>query len=98
MPRQQERIPYLNEITLEWSSGKREARIADLSTGGCYVDTIATVPEGESISFVLRSPSGESMKFTGTVVYVLPSMGFGIAFADMTEAKAAFLVRLIAAA
>jgi len=98
MPRKEDRIAYRNEIILEWSSGKREATISDVSPGGCYVDTIATIPEGESIAFELRAADGTSVKLTGDVAYVLPGFGFGIEFTNLTDEKKEFLERIIASA
>jgi|SRR5215218_4849362 len=98
MPRKEERVAYLNEVVLEWSSGKREARITDLSAGGCYVDTIATIPEGESISFTLNRSEGEPIHFTGNVAYVMPGFGFGIQFTDLSDQAKAALESLIKSA
>ena len=95
MPRKEERVSYITEVVLEWSSGKREARITDLSSGGCYVDTIATIPEGEPISFALQTSEGESSKLTGKVAYVMSGFGFGIEFTDLTDGTRELLDRLI---
>jgi hypothetical protein len=95
--RQYERKPFLTEITLEFSSGKREARISDLSMGGCYVDTIASAPEGEPVKISIQTPSGESMQFEGEVAYVLPGFGFGIRFTDLTDERTDFLNKIISA-
>ena len=95
MPRKEERISYLNEVVLEWSSGKREARITDLSSGGCYVDTIATIPEGEHISFELRTADGKFLALKGEVAYAMPGFGFGIKFVDLSDEATAALDRII---
>ncbi|MEP7212552.1 MAG: PilZ domain-containing protein [Acidobacteriota bacterium] len=95
MPRKDERVAYINEVVLEWASGKREARITDLSSGGCYVDTIATIPEGESLSFSVQFADGESIALTGDVAYVMPGFGFGIKFTDLSAETKAVLDRLI---
>ena len=93
--RDNERQEYLSETVLEFASGKREARISDIGLGGCYVDSIASVTEGESISFVLATPSGESLLFTGVVAYILQGNGFGIRFTDLTEERTNFLTQII---
>ena len=95
MPRKEERVAYLTEVVLQWSSGKREARITDLSSGGCYVDTIATIPEGESVSFTLSTSAGQSIDLIGKVAYVLPGFGFGIEFTDLSDEAKAALENLI---
>lgn len=91
MPREQERFPFLTEIVLEWASGKREARISDLSMGGCYIDTIAGISEGEKVSLEIRNVNGSSMPFEGTVAYVLDGFGFGVRFSELSEGQKAFL-------
>jgi hypothetical protein len=95
MPRKEERIPYLNEVTLSFASGKREARISDLSAGGCFVDTIATIPEGETVSLEMRNGDGRTAELTGTVAYVLPGFGIGIKFTNLSDKNSAFLAELI---
>lgn len=97
MPRQQERVTYLIEIVLECASGKREARISDLSPGGCYIDSIVAVQEGEPVAFSLNSPTGDTLPFTGEVAYVLDGFGFGVKFTDLTDERKAFLDDIIKA-
>lgn len=92
--RENPRQPFLDEIMLEFSSGQREARISDISMGGCYVDSIAAVSEGEPVSFELSTGDGSSLSFTGEVAYVLQSMGFGIKFTSLTEDQKAFLAKV----
>ena len=98
MPRKEERVAYLTEVVLQWSSGKREARITDVSTGGCYVDTIATIPEGESVSFTLSTSAGQSIDLAGKVAYVIPGFGFGIEFTDLSDQAKSALDSLIKSA
>jgi hypothetical protein len=98
MPRNEERVTYINEVVLEFASGRREARITDLSSGGCYVDTIATIPEGEALSFTLNTAAGESVPISGQVAYVMPGFGFGIKFTDLSDESRAALERIIKSA
>ncbi len=90
--RESPRQPFLDEIMLEFSSGQREARISDISAGGCYVDSIAAVSEGETVSFEISTGEGTPLSFTGEVAYVLPAMGFGIKFTNLTEEQRKFLL------
>lgn len=94
MPRQQDRVPFLKEVDLEFSSGRRSARISDISVGGCYIDTIANVPVGESLSLHIVSAEGE-MTFTGKVAYVLEGFGFGVEFTDLTDSHREFLNKIV---
>jgi hypothetical protein len=81
----------LTEVVVESASGKRQERISDLSLGGCFVDSIATVMEGEPVSLVLVRPDGGPLAFTGRVTYILPGVGFGIRFTNISEEQQAFL-------
>jgi CheY-like chemotaxis protein len=95
MPRQQERLPISLEIVLESSSGKREARISDLSMGGCFIDTIVNIREGETVGFVLTLSTGQWLHLAGSVVYVLSGFGFGIRFIDISPEQQALLEQVI---
>jgi len=97
MPRKHERSQYLNEVSLEWSSGKREARISDLSLGGCFVDTIVTIRPGDDV--VIRGKIGgeESLELKGKVAYVMDGFGFGMSFVDLSESAKASLKELLKA-
>lgn len=95
MPRQEERFPHFEEIELEFSSGKRSARISDISAGGCYIDSIATVPVGESLSFVFKRSEAKPIPFTCKVAYVLDGFGFGVKFTDLSPDAQNLLTRMI---
>ena len=93
--RKHERKQFFAEAALEFSSGKYQARISEISLGGCYVDSIASVVEREAISLTIAIGSGESQQFAGEVAYVLPGFGFGVRFTDLTEEKTSFLQKLL---
>ena len=97
MPRREDRLPYLKEVELEFASGRRSARISDISTGGCYIDTIAQAPIGEKIKLHISGPDGDSMEFDGKVAYLLEGFGFGVEFLDVDDARRDFLNKLIKA-
>lgn len=89
-----ERKELVAEAQLEFSSGKYDSRISELSLGGCYVDSIASVVEGEPIALTIKS-GDNSMPFTGEIAYLLPGFGFGIRFTDVTEEKESFLRKIL---
>ena len=91
MPRKEDRYQFLKEVELEFASGKRTARISDISRGGCYIDTIAAPPVGEPLSITISSTSGIAMRVQGKVAYLLEGFGFGVEFTDLTEEKREFL-------
>ncbi len=81
------RIPVLMEIQLLSTAGKYQARTADLSNGGCFVETLGKVEVGEVIHFKLRLPSGEWLELEGQVMYEYPNVGFGLRFTGISEAQ-----------
>ena len=93
--RQHDRVAVPLSVILDCTSGKREVRIADLSTGGCYVDTIAPVQADEVVGLRLLLPHGRTEDFYGTVVYVHPGIGFGVRFNDMTLDQQRVLKQLV---
>ena len=97
IPRKDDRIGVPLEIVLEFSSGKREARISDLSLGGCYIDSIAAVSQGELVHFKLSLADGGSVELSGKVVYVHEGVGFGLRFEALSDGKRDALRRVITA-
>lgn len=95
MPRQEERVQYLEEVELNFASGKRLARISDISMGGCYVDSIASVPVGEPVTIEIARLGGENKQFSGKVAYILDGFGFGVQFTDLTDDQTKFLERIV---
>src|SRR5215203_6693768 len=95
MPRKEDRHSYLQEVELEFASGKRTARISDISSGGCYIDTIAQAAVGEKISLLVATSYGESMQVGGKIAYILDGFGFGVEFTDLTDEQRGFLGRLV---
>lgn len=95
MPREHERYPHFIEIVLESASGKREARISDVSVGGCFIDSIAGVFVTEPVSFVVKADDGRIIEFAGEVTYIFPGIGFGVKFADLSEEAVEYLNQVI---
>lgn len=95
--RRNERINIPLEIVMESSSGKRECRISDLSIGGCFVDSIATVTDGESLTLMLHVSKGQWLKLSGKVVYLYPGLGFGLRFIGLAKEEQILLEQVITA-
>ena len=79
-------------------SRTHEARVDDVSMGGCFVNTFGHVEDGEEISLQIQLPSGEWLPLQGRVASYQPGVGFGIAFSSLTEEERAALQELIATA
>ena len=94
MPRQYERSSFLTEIVLESASGKREARISDVSEGGCFVDTIVIVRPGEEVS-LSGTLDGLELDVKGKVAYVLDGFGFGVEFIGLSDASREAITKIL---
>ena len=87
----------MTEIVLEFASGRREARISDLSEGGCYVECWAGVQPGDTVQFEIQLPAGETMPVVGEVTYAFEGMGFGVKFLGLGEEHVRRVRELVAA-
>lgn len=85
MPRKHDRTSISLDVTLEFTSGTRSARVSDLSIGGCFVDTIVPVNVGEFVRIRIRLSDDQWEQMIGEVAYILPSFGFGLNFKGISE-------------
>jgi hypothetical protein len=70
------------EICELHSQARLAARCSDLSSGGCYIDTISPFPVGTAVRVRLeRDPRGFEAK--AVVAYAHVSMGMGLAFTEI---------------
>lgn len=93
--RRDRRYPLPLEVHWESLSGKYEARIGDISLGGCYVESLAQVTIGEQIQFEIQLPTGGQMPLRGEVVYHHANLGFGIRFANLSVMERNVLAHVI---
>jgi hypothetical protein len=68
----------------EGSWARREGRISDLSTVGCFILTPDLVKPGETVKLEIQLAKGE-IKIEGQVVYKIEDMGFAIEFKEASE-------------
>lgn len=73
------------EISLDvrWEGG--QARLTDLSTGGCYIDSLGQVATGDVVSLEIKLPDGSWLPLRGEVAYCHPGLGFSVCFTFLTE-------------
>ena len=76
-------------------SGQQEARISDISLGGCYVDSLSRVDLGEFVALELELPSGEWLPLRGEVTTCQEGVGFGLRFVSLTEEEKSALEQLL---
>ena len=87
------RLPL--ELRWEGLSGKHAARLYDLSSSGCYVETLGQVQAGERVGFEVQSPTGRWLPLKGEVVHAQTHMGFALRFLDLSESQACVVEELV---
>ena len=94
--RNSQRKRILLEAKWESMSRTHEARVDDVSLGGCFVNTYGHVEHDEEIVLQIQLPSGEWLPLRGRVASYQPGVGFGIAFTALSATKRAVLKELLA--
>ena len=85
--RSEKRWDVCLDAVWDGKSGNYEARVTDLSEGGCYVDTMGEAQVGEVIAFKLQLPDEQWLELTGEVAHETPPIGFGLRFIKLTDAQ-----------
>jgi len=94
--RSDERVTMKLPARWDGLSGALEARIDDLSMGGCFVNTRGRVDVGELLGIEIQLPSGEWFQLRGEVTSYQPGIGFGLVFPFLTGDEEETLRQLIA--
>ena len=79
-------------------SRRHEARVDDVSLGGCFVNTFGHVELNEAVELQILMPSGEWIALKGTVASYHPGVGFGMSFTLLNEEEESAVRELIASA
>jgi len=83
----------LSADVVELPRGARlSARTADISTSGCYIDTLNPIPQGSEVRLRITHHD-EVFEAVGRVMYVSYGLGMGVAFTKVEEEQKARLVR-----
>ena len=93
--RSDERVSLNLPAKWDGLSGGHEARIEDLSLGGCFVNTAGRVDLGEIVSLEFKLPSGEWLPVRGEVVSYQQGIGFGVLFSFLTDEEEQALRELV---
>lgn len=96
--RSNERKHVLLEAKWESMSRTHEARIDDVSVGGCFVNTYGHVELDEAVNLQILRPSGEWLRIQGRVASYQPGVGFGMAFGSLNKDQTTVLRQLILSA
>ncbi len=83
--RSDERVSINLPARWDGLSGRNEARIEDLSLGGCFVNTRGRVDVGEIVAIEMKLPSGEWLQLRGEVATYMVGTGFGVLFTFLTD-------------
>jgi PilZ domain len=76
-------------------SRRHEARVDDVSLGGCFVNTYGKVELHEQVNLEMQLPSGEWVPLRGQVASYQPGVGFGMSFTSLSEEEVNALKDLI---
>jgi hypothetical protein len=93
--RRSERKRVLLEAKWESMSHTHEARVDDVSVGGCFVNTFGRVELHETVNLQILLPSGEWLPLQGEVASYQPGVGFGLAFTSLSEEETGVLKELL---
>lgn len=93
--RRSQRKRLLLDARWESMSRSHEARVDDVSLGGCFVDTLGRVELNEAVNLEIQLPSGEWLSLQGCVASYQPNVGFGMSFTSLSEAQTVALKQLI---
>ena len=96
--RNTERKKVLLDARWQSMSGRHEARVDDVSLGGCFVNTHGHVELGEPVGLEILLPSGDWLTLHGTVASYHPGVGFGMWFRFANAAERTAVKELIASA
>ena len=76
-------------------SRRHEARVDDVSLGGCFVNTYGQVELQEDVNLEIQLPSGGWLPLRGKVASYQPGVGFGMSFTSLSEKETAALKELM---
>src|SRR5215218_8259694 len=93
--RSNNRKRILLEAKWESLSRRHEARVDDVSLGGCFVNTYAKLELGEHVELEIQLPSGEWLPLRGQVASYQPGVGFGMSFFSLSAEETAGLKELM---
>lgn len=93
--RSDERVSTNLQARWDGLLGRNEARIEDLSLGGCFVNTKGRVDIGEIVGLEIKLPSGAWLLLRGEVATYMVGTGFGVLFSFLTDDEEQALRELI---
>ena len=83
--RTEPRFEVCLDVVIEGGAVSRGARVADLSEGGCYIDSLVEAYKGEVLQIKIKLPTGEWLELVGEVAHHTPRLGMGLRFIELSE-------------
>ncbi len=83
--RKEGRVQAIIEVIWEGANTQYQARTSDLTTSGCFIDTIGQAAVGDIVTFKLLLPAKDSIEIQGEVLYSYPHSGFGVRFTNVSD-------------
>lgn len=93
--REHVRLVLSLEARWEDKAGHHAARISNLSSGGCFIESQDPATVGERIRVEVELPVERWMKLSGEVVRLDPDDGFAIRFSSLPISEQSTLAQLI---
>lgn len=85
----------LDVVWNEDDGHRQQARISDLSEGGCYLNTVGEVMTGEIVAFRVLLPDDDWLYLEGEVKHHRHGFGFGVQFVDLNDEQNEKLLGLL---
>jgi hypothetical protein len=83
--RQYDRARLIVDVFFDGKDVTGIASTKDISVGGFYMNTQATLPEGATLLVRIPLGAGKQMIANAQVVYSNPARGVGLRFVDLSE-------------
>jgi PilZ domain len=93
--RSKPRLSISLDAVWEHSGQAPAARITNVSEGGCFLDTVGEVRQGEIVAFRILMPDEDWLYLEGEVRHHIQGVGFGVQFVDLNEEQQEKVQQLI---
>ena len=93
--RENPRIPLRLEVRWPGCETRVPDVTADVSLGGCYIESLNRVAVGDVLTLGLRLPFSDTLPVRCEVRYQQPTIGFGLKFLQLSAFQRAALEGLL---
>jgi PilZ domain len=89
--RAHDRSRLIVDVFFDGTDATGVASTKDISIGGLYMNTQATIPEGAHLVVRIPFASGKEIVCTGEIIYSNPGKGVGVRFKHLTDEARALI-------